>query len=1049
MSVSVARVNPSNVASTWISANAGSGKTYRLVEHVVTLLLLGVTPERICCITYTKAAAGEMRARVLKALRDLLVMDDEACRARVRALTGSDDIALARSLFARVLDSPFGGLQLTTIHGFCQQILRRFPLESGLSPQFTVLEEAESDALQRIARQRVLEEAEGENELARALALIAERSGEYAFNELMRTAARQGEWWAQVRAEYPLADTLKAAIYQHHGVELGATEASIRAACEIPESLRALEQDALFELLFTQKGERRKRLPAHVPPGFVDRYERMVEHCRNLACAEESYAAALVASAFLDQYRKRKAEYQALDYDDLIHRTEQLLRNYGGWVMTKLDHRIDHLLVDEAQDTSPGQWRIVRTLVEELMVTGGGVGSGNVPRSLLVVGDEKQSIFSFQGADPRQFAGEAAHFAQLLEGSGMALLRQSLEHSYRSAQAILTLVDAVAALPPVRRGLSAAGTPPRHTMKRQDNPVGRVVLHPPVPVVEKPKPEAFTLPQDYAITETTAQTLAERMAAEIKQWVEAGRCLPGDILILLWRRQPYADCLIRALETLDIPVAGIDRLKLSEHLAVRDLMALMQWCGYEGDDLALAHVLRSPILGVSEQVLEDLAFGRPGSLWRQVRQEASLAAALESILAARHRPPYEFLTHVLEVSGARTRFAERFGEEVHEVLDELKAQAAQMPASLAPTIAAFADWITRSEREVKRQQETHGQAVRIMTVHGAKGLEAPIVLLVNPVKNPDTGRETSLKATRARLPILAFSDEGKQAAAYRQAKEALKQDLFDEYYRLLYVALTRPRDELHIFAAEPVREGSWYALVQQAMATLPTVREGESLVLRDAGTPTPRPPTPSHAASPMPAWVHSAPPSVPERQRVLSPSRLMEQPVALGGKAGANVRGVRIHRVLQFLQADSDANTLAQLLTLAAPEWEASARAQAASEIAALHASERWLWEYPAHAELSIGGTVNGAIYSGQIDRLVITPEAVVVVDYKTGSHVPATPEAAPEGYRLQMKVYKALLQPLYPERKIRSALLWTAIPALMWMDEAVDATPWPNLTQN
>lgn len=1082
-------ISPS-VGSTWISANAGSGKTRALVERVVTLLLLGVVPERICCITYTKAAAGEMRARILGALRELLVMDDDACRARVQALTGHEDITLARSLFARVLDSPFGGLQLTTIHGFCQQLLRRFPLESGLSPQFSVLEDTEAENLQRLARQRLLEAAEQGGELAQALALVAERGGEHAFNDLMRQATVRGGWWEGLQENYPLPAQLRAALLAQHGLDadagyaatrahgcatlvLASEEACLRAA--LPHfsgkdaafgalfaawldgsTERDALLDALYPLFFTKADEQRKKpftkdVPApELMARIAERHARMVDTLRAVSCAEESYAAALVSMQYVAHYQRLKTEYQALDYDDLIRRTEGLLAAHGGWVMSRLDHRIDHLLVDEAQDTSPGQWRIVRTLVEELIVTSGGIGSGNVPRSLLVVGDEKQAIFGFQGADPKQFAREADGFFALLGESASPLATQALENSYRSAQAILTLVDAVAALPPVARALSAAGTPGRHIMKRADHPVGRVVLHPPLAVPKKEAPAAFTLPTAYEITESAAQQLAHRMADDIAQWIDAGTYHAGEILILLWRRQPFADCLIRVLEQRQIPVAGIDRLRLSEHLAVRDLMALMQWCGYAGDDLALAQVLRSPIIGVSEAWLEDMAHARVGSLWQRVQEDAGVASQLAALRDARHRTPYDFLTHVLEVQGARLRYAARFGEEVHEVLDELKAQAAAMPKQLAASIDAFADWITRSEREVKRQQESGGHAVRIMTVHGSKGLEAPVVLLVNPTKNPDTARETSLRGPDG-LPVQAFSDEGRNAYRYRAAKDAVKQDLFDEYYRLLYVALTRPRDALHLYALEPVREGSWYQLVAEAMEALPTHETDDgALLLQDAGTESSRSAVVAAVPAPLPAWARQTPAAAPLRPRVLSPSRLVEQatPAAMGGKAGANVRGVRMHRVLQFLTPQSDLTHIARLAQLAAPDWSTDERDAAIAEIAALHAAEPWLWASPAHAEVSIGGMVDGQLYSGQIDRLVFTPEEVVVVDYKTGSHIPATAQQAPEAYRLQMKIYQALLQPLYPQKKIRCALLWTSAPQLMWMDEALAATALPNLNK-
>jgi ATP-dependent helicase/nuclease subunit A len=436
-------------------------------------------------------------------------------------------------------------------------------------------------------------------------------------------------------------------------------------------------------------------------------------------------------------------------------------------------------------------------------------------------------------------------------------------------------------------------------------------------------------------------------------------------------------------------------------------------------------------------------------LWQAVQSHPGVAARLAGLLDQRSAAPYDFLTHVLEVAAARTRFAERFGEEVHEVLDELKSQAATMPRSMPGTIAAFHDWITRSERDIKRQQETQSTSVRIMTVHGAKGLEAPIVLLINPIKKPETGRETSLRGGNG-LPLIAFSDDGKHAAAYAEAKAVRKQSLFDEYYRLLYVALTRARDELHIFAAEPPPakeaedEKSWYSLVVEAMGKLPAVKEGEALVLQDPGIRLVKSGAVGEAAIPLPDWAGTQPPSMARVARIFSPSRLINEEFTYGmaSQPGANIRGVRIHRVLQFLDAASGRARIAELLQLADPE----VREDEITEIEKLHTQERWLWENPSYPEVNIGGTVEGHRFGGQIDRLVITPEAVVIVDYKTGTHIPSAAIEVSESYRLQLKVYRELLRQLYPGKPIRAALLWTSAPKLMWLDTELDAVSLPNM---
>ncbi|MES2983620.1 MAG: UvrD-helicase domain-containing protein [Pseudomonadota bacterium] len=1100
------------INSVWITANAGSGKTTALTERVVRLLLLGVAPERIVCITYTKAAASEMRMRVLEWLRALLLDGDEACRARIEKILGvaADEtlLAHARGLFGAVLDSPGGGLQLMTIHGFCQNLLRRFPMEAGVAPHFTVLEDAAAEEMLRLAKHRMLERfSSGDAWLVEALTLIGARSGEFRFDALMGDIIRKRGAWAQVwRNQSP--ESLRAYLFALHGLAEGATRETLAATlCNAPNAAdAAVIRGHLPDMLAHKKKTENKYaagfaawlevVPEHRGPrigalctlmltdGALRKDVAKLEQAADgammrladavlayndaiaaLACAEESFAIAVLAKALLELYAQAKMAAHALDYDDLIGKTVALCAHPStlGWVMSKLDHRIDHLLIDEAQDTSADQWALVRTLVEELIASNDGIGSAGLPRSLLVVGDEKQSIYSFQGAAPELFAHHHQHFAALLEGSPSPLETQMLDTSYRSAAAVLRLVDHVAAQPAVAAALSASGMIQPHRLHRTAA-AGSVTLYPLVIAPEKERPAALTIPTEYLIIKTAAQLLAETVAERIAQWLlverrplkSAGRALrAGDILILVRSRKPLVLPLIRALQRRAIPVAGLDRLTLAEHLAVRDLLALMGWCMNVNDDLALAQVLRSPLIGLSDEGLRAMAHGRPASLWAQTEQPL-----LTHWLSLKHTTPYDFLTDVLEVSGARQQFARRFGEEVHEVLDELKAQAAAMPAHMPPTLAHFYAWMDGSSRQVKREQEAaQSDHVRIMTVHGAKGLEAPVVLLVDTVSMPTTQHERMYFAQGQQhppLPLLSLSPEASGAAALLRMKQEKADALTAEYDRLLYVALTRARDELHLFGTASkkgeAKAGSWYALAEQSLRALGAVEDDGLLTFADA--------LPAGQAAPLeageapvlalPEWATRAP-AVLRQVAMAAPSQLaavQASPYAQGAAAGAKERGVRIHRVLELLRAESDARHIAQLVAYVAPDWTPAQQHSVVQEIAALFAQERWLWEHELLPEASITGTITvdgvALAISGQMDLLVKTPEAIIIADYKTGHHVPADASGVSANYVIQLKTYHALVSQLYPGLPVRCAIIWTSAPRLMWLDDAVRAAAFP-----
>lgn len=1093
------------VASQWIRANAGSGKTTVLTQQVVKLLLLGVPPERICCITYTKAAAGEMRARILRDLRELLLADEPTCRARIEERTGEratpEMLRRARQLFGLVLDSPSGGIELTTIHGFCQQILRAFPIEAGVAPNFTIADDMQTAQLHAQVKRRLLGSDAQAPDVAAAIALLAERCGEAQFDTLMRALLALkidrtlpfGEWKQRLYAHLDVTDgmneeqlataTLDCLNAQQKDTLRAALPGLMREKTAYKRAVgdggaRWLEGTISIDewlLIWLTKTEQTpiKNLLKGMPP--VDALGDVVAHCiataerfvarrAALALAEESAAALALARQLQALYAQVKAERGVLDYEDLIVKTRELLTltDMVGWVMSKLDHRIDHLLVDEAQDTSAEQWNIAHVLVDELFASNGGEGSAGVPRSVFVVGDEKQSIFSFQGAAPKLYADMQGRFDALLAPTINPLTSVERNVSFRSAQAILRAVDAVAQDPLVAPALSAIGLPQPHEVGRRAKAgeviAGEVVIHPPILPEEKTTLPAFTIPKEYAIIRSPAQLLAEHVADTVAGWIGEGAWRAGDILILTRNRRPIVLPLLRALQRKGVPVAGIDRLVLAEHLAVKDLLALMRWVLSPNDDLALAQVLRSPLMGWSDEQLRAAAVGRDRlSLWSRVAPEATLERWRQAAQAS----PYDFLTQVLEADATRRAFARRFGAEVHEILDELKEQAMALPAGMAPSLANFEAWIRGSDRQIKRELEAgEHDHVRVMTVHGSKGLEAPMVLMVDTVGVPSLSKEL-LSATHdahgQTFPLLALSDTARQATVWCYARDAQQRDQLAEYQRLLYVAMTRPQDALHVFAMAPgrgeIKPDCWYETIRRGLQSLPeTTEEADGmLVLRDAGQRVTRPRYgAAHSVAPMPAWMAQALPKT-TRVSALSPSNLAREkalaPFAKARGESAKERGVRLHRVLQFLDAHTQRAQVEQLIAHLAPDWSDAQRQEAAMEIWTLYEAERWLWQNPARAEATIAGTFtrNGVAYPvlGQIDLLVETPEAIVLLDYKTGRAVPETAEGVSEGYLLQLKLYQALLETLYPGKRVRPAILWTANARLMWLDAAVSRMDW------
>lgn len=1106
--------------SVWVTASAGTGKTRVLADRVLRLLLAGNDPGRILCLTFTKAGAAEMVARIQADLARLATWPDTELEEDLRRLMGhppmTDEIRRARTLLPEVLDLP-AGLPVMTIHGFCQTLLHRFPLEAGVPIGFDVLEPRDQAGLLSQAQHKVLDGANGR--LQQTIARLAVVLGEFGLAEgLMALRDHRLQLDAASAGEGDVGELIHA-LADRLGVGHGQSPAEIRQQiCTDPlideMALRALglalasgsarEQGDAIRLqawldaapdarlaglesylgVFLKKDREPKKVVNAPTQAATPRAADVVEREQaRLAQALVALKAATVlertrvilevGDAIMKHYARFKSRTGALDYDDLIQAAKGLLQGPGvaSWVNYKLDRRIDHLLVDESQDTSPEQWAIALALADEFFV---GEGAGNSGRTLFVVGDPKQSIFSFQGANLETFRKIHATTATRARAACAPWREEPLQRSFRCAKPILDAVDAVFDKTAAGEGVAETGGV-RHE-SADPKAAGIVELWPLVPVLQREAQNGgWRLPDEQESTLRPEQRLATLIAEQIFRWRRDEIPLPGtkraieagDVMVLLPRRGILQDLLIRELKRLHVPVAGADRLALIDELAVMDLMALGDAVLLPQDDLTLAAVLRSPLFDLSDDELFTLAHGRgTSSLFDRLRQQANgnhrfseaLERLREAIREADLHPPFEFYAKLLSQRGGRRRIERRLGRAAREPIEAFLAQALAYERTHPPSLQGFLQWLRADSSDLVRDPDQPRDEVRVLTVHGAKGLEAPIVFIADATFVPEA-KDRLIWREEDGLPLWKVS-RGEQDPVSRAAIERARARQLQEQRRLLYVAMTRARTWLIVtgWARKRQGEATWYDYLQEGLEGLEGTErvpmpdlEGEGLRLASqapVATRAQRLPlgAPVPAEPPLPVWLEAPAPIEPAARSPLSPSRLAEDaPAATSPEALAEgrrfVRGRIVHRLLQTLpDLAPPARQPAIERYLAQPALglgneEARTLRDEVLAVLAMPALQP-LFGPSARAEVPIVGCLGDDLISGQIDRLAITDDLICLLDYKTDRAPPAEPAAVPPTYLRQMAAYVALLARLHPGREIRAALVWTVGPRLMVLGE-------------
>jgi ATP-dependent helicase/nuclease subunit A len=1098
----------------WLSASAGTGKTHVLTARVLRLLLGGASPDAILCLTFTKAGAAEMAERIHRRLAHWAGQKDDAKLTRDLTRLGEDagpeSLKRARQLFARVLEAPGGGLRIQTIHAFCQALLAGFPAEAGLTPGFRPIEGREEASLARRTLADLLDGAArgGDHGLIRDVQALSLRLGEGGAEGYLLDCARAPDALAALGArgaieprlrhvfEVPLGDVEEAIEQACAGLDLDCFHAVARANADWgtatglrdadilaaflaagSRSRAAMLEETLFVVL-TKAFEPRKYGAGllKADPAYADNAGRMADQLQRLlgwrhraALAAAIGAGLRAGQAYAGAYAEAKRAAGLVDFDDLIRATVRLLAEpgMGDWVRFKLDQQTDHILVDEAQDTNARQWAIVSSLAEEFFV-GAGARSG-APRTIFTVGDFKQAIFGFQGTDPVEFERARLGFAIKALQVDREFLDLSLDRSFRSAPAVLELVDRlIADLGHEEMGLF---TPAERHDAYHAMP-GRVTLLKPLSIDEAIDDEG-----EEGFIDDATRAYAGKLAKQVRAWIDQGLWLaskkrpirPEDILILVRRRADLASLIVARLHAEKVAVAGVDRLRLTAPLVVKDLLAAVRFAVQREDDLSLAALLVSPLFGWSQEELYRVGFGRRGPLIDAVRAkgDAGVNEGLDEILArADFTTPYRFLENLLTGPlDGRRKLLRRLGDEARDPIDELLGAALQFEGTATATLQRFLDWFDRGDVEITRDPSAPLDAVRVMTVHGSKGLEAPLVILADatadPDLSPDRRLDWAIEEGAEPVPVLR-PRKAEMVDALRASNDLLKQRERQEHWRLLYVALTRAQEHLVIGGTLGVRArgvppaSSWYQAIDQAMAGLGSEPEDDGLwgharhyhgkVAATAPTAAAR----QRGAVPLltpPDWLRRPAPVEARPPRPLAPSSLgpddVSDPPPSAAMREAARRGSLLHALFERLPAVAPERRREAaerwLLRSAGVEDEAVARALA-DDACRVIADPRFaaIFGSDALAEAPVAAVVEGEVIAGTVDRLLVTPDRILVVDFKTGRRAPADLAAAPEHHLRQMGAYAAALRVIFPGRPVEAALLYTAGPTLIDLPAAV-----------
>ncbi len=1084
--------------SVWVEASAGTGKTKVLSDRVLRLLLSDVEPSKILCLTYTKAAAVEMKSRIYERLSKWVALDENDLKQELYELDGNKNFATdelitkARTLFAKTLDAPLP-MKIQTIHGFCEEILKRFPLEAGISPYFEVMDErASNEALERVMH-HLLEKSENfeDDDACKAILFLTENVSEFNFTELLSSLAVKRNQLMQVFSKFKnkedflrnLAKKLhlnkettqekaisdfekkldRDLIKKYASILLEGSKTDIESGKILYANLACFNLSSYEKVFLTQEGKIKAKLATkELKTKYADlenwlfieaqRVFDLKQTLKNIKLFEATKAIYIIAAQLIDAYQSYKHQNAKLDYEDLIIFARNLLEksDTAAWVLYKLDGGLEHILIDEAQDTSPDQWAIIKALTDEFFAFH---VNKERPRTVFAVGDRKQSIYGFQGAAPEKFDEMNRFYQQKIDG----FKQVRLDVSFRSTAAVLQTVNDLFSLSEAQKGV-VENEKVEHLPFRLGEG-GLVEIWPLFENQKDSTDDVWYPPLERYTKPSALKKLALKIALKIKDMVKNGEILAskgrpvqyGDFMVLVQRRNAFMEEFVKACKNNDVEVSGVDKMKLGDQLVIEDLISLAKFLLLPSDDLSLAEVLKSPLYNLTDEDLFDLCYQRgEQTLWQRLnanQKYCQIAQNLSELLAlSDYKRPFELFSAILIEFDGYKKFYARLGAEAKDPLDEFMNLTLDFEKDHVPNLQNFITWIESSETEVKRELEQNdADQVRIMTVHGSKGLQAPIVILADTIREVKTAKEGGLVFDDDILyfPLSAQDyNENCNIAHEKQVKKA-----YDEYRRLLYVAMTRAEDRLYItgYGSPKKEDKSWYGLCEKTLHEHGEPAENDVFVVKSAQI-LPSEPEKKKLSAKIEikdtSFAYQKAPIEPVLSKPFSPSHIEEDddtPISspLENATHYYLRGRIIHKILELLLLSQDKiskKTLTENYLAAQTDIGQNLKADIKREIFALIDNNAFDFLFSPHAkaEVAVMGEVDGRIISGQIDRLVVMEDKVIIVDFKTNRPAAFSKDKVPLAYLKQMEIYQKLVEKIYPEKTVETFILWTNTLQLM-----------------
>ncbi|WP_264683318.1 MULTISPECIES: UvrD-helicase domain-containing protein [unclassified Wolbachia] len=1072
-------INPN--FSVWVSASAGTGKTKILIDRVLRLLL--ENKRNILCLTFTNAAANEMEDRIYSTLskwaicpEGILVTDLEQL-AQCVTRENKDYLTRARRLFSELENL---GLNIQTIHAFCYKLISSFPTEAGIAPNCTLSEckELHSIVFEKTLHNETVQDdinivaAEiDENKLRDLLYTLCIKRSALENNlgyikdklsvpdkidNLQNETIEQIKRLAKILSKGSKRDQSYSAILYDWcnstkssvpNVIIPVLDTGIQKKRNMDPSVKHWDDNKienLAKVFLKSESYEKKSISSIITKGALEKFEdveQMIESIQNALFTHvkdiNSYqifartsSLLSIFKVYVDLYNSEKSKNALLDYDDIINLATNLLSNpgYKDWILFNLDQKIDHILVDEAQDNSISQWKIITNLCNEFFT------GGDEKRTLFVVGDVKQSIYRFQGANPHLFNYMQQYFHT--KTGGRDWVSCQLEKSFRSTPEVLMLVDRI--FNNFREEISFNDNKIKHIPYRE-NDQGYIEIWPLLPKYKEEEQQALQLTQrkDYVVTD---RLLAQAIAQRIHNWLNEGRILvakdrhiePRDIMILVRQRNVLVDYIISELKKVNVPVIGRDYFRIMDYIAVQDLIALAEFLLLQANDLALANVLKSPLFNFTEDDLFNIAYDRKEqSLWEKLQDYQEIISHELNYLInlSQTESPLTLFTHILRTG--KKKFAARLGLECFEILDEFMNLVLQFEH---PSLQAFVQWIKENNPEIKNDMQSELNAVRIMTIHKSKGLQAPIVFLVDTNTVPRNSENILFDATEA--PFWC----GKNSNAYcNQVKREKKLEDYNEYLRLLYVALTRAEDELYILGKEPVQKGSWYDLVIQYGALYerkklylqPIFKEKVEVLCMNANYPSIY-----KKRDYFDVPVISPPSNLSMSLQHVTLEHGEKKPVSSTGMTDENAgmtkrsigttdsyaRGLIIHSILQYMpkiEKDRRKNWVRKYLDSINTSED---KDEIYSKILTFNEKYDYLFDLEGKSEIPLSGTIDGKPVLVRLDRLCITEDKAIIIDYKSHHNVSIS---SSNEIKKQMLIYKTLVQEVYPDKQVECVVIW------------------------